>query len=44
LDLDEQGRLVGIDIDGASRQFALPQIDTTTIPFEAARGPDIRTG
>ncbi|MBL8987665.1 MAG: DUF2283 domain-containing protein [Gemmatimonadetes bacterium] len=37
LDLDANGSLVGIDIDGASRQFNLPRTDTT-VPFETTGG------
>ena len=34
LDLDDQGALVGIDIDNASRQLDLPR-PGSSIPFEA---------
>ena len=34
LDLDEQGGLVGIDIDHASRVLDLPGLEARSIPFE----------
>ena len=36
LDLDDRGSLVGIDIDRASQQFDLPQLEAASVPFEAA--------
>ena len=36
LDLDDRGSLVGIDIDRASQPFDLPQLETVSVPFEAA--------
>ncbi len=39
LDLDDQGALVGIDIDHASRQLDLPRPEVGSVPFEAVRGP-----
>ena len=36
LDLDDRGSLVGIDIDRASQQFDLPQLEAVSVPFEAA--------
>jgi uncharacterized protein YuzE len=38
LDLDDQGSVVGIDIDHASSQLDLPSAGSGTIPFEAVRG------
>lgn len=38
LDLDEQGALVGIDIDHASRQLDLPRSGSGSVPFEAITG------
>jgi uncharacterized protein YuzE len=35
LDLDDGGALVGIDIDHASRQLDLPQLEAGSVPFEA---------
>ena len=36
LDLDDRGSLVGIDIDRASHQFDLPQLEVASVPFEVA--------
>lgn len=36
LDLDDRGSLVGIDIDRASQQFDLPQLEAASVPFEVA--------
>jgi uncharacterized protein YuzE len=37
LDYDNQGNLVGIDIDNASRKLDLSQVVTSHIPIEASR-------
>ncbi len=36
LDYDEQGNLVGIDIDNASRKLDLSEVVTSHIPLEAS--------
>ena len=36
LDLDDRGSLVGIDIDRASQQFDLPQLEAASVPFEVS--------
>ena len=36
IDLDDRGSLVGIDIDRASQQFDLPQLEAASVPFEVA--------
>ncbi len=38
LDLDEQGAVVGIDIDHASSRLDLPIAGSGSIPFEAVSG------
>ena len=38
LDLDDQGGLVGIDIDHASRKMDLPLSGSASVPFEAVSG------
>ena len=35
LDYDEEGDLVGIDIDNASRKLDLPEVVTNHIPIQA---------
>ena len=41
LDLDDQGALVGIDIDHASRQLDLPRTGSGSVPFEAISGTSV---
>ena len=36
LDYDEEGNLVGIDIDNASRKLDLTEVVTSRIPLEAS--------
>ena len=36
LDLDDRGSLVGIDIDRASQQFDLLQLEAASVPFEVS--------
>ena len=38
LDLDDQGALVGIDIDHASSRLDLPLSGSGSVPFEAVGG------
>jgi uncharacterized protein YuzE len=38
LDLDDQGAVVGIDIEHASSRLELPTAGTGSIPFEAVSG------
>ena len=38
LDLDDQGALVGIDIDHASSRLDLPSAASGTVPFETVTG------
>lgn len=38
LDLDDEGALVGIDIEHASSRLDLPLAGLSSIPFEAVKG------
>jgi uncharacterized protein YuzE len=38
IDLDDQGALVGIDIDHASSRLDLPRSGSGSVPFEAVGG------
>ncbi|HEX9754353.1 MAG TPA: DUF2283 domain-containing protein [Gemmatimonadales bacterium] len=39
LDLDGEGRVVGIDIDRASRHVDLPRLEAASVPFQTVSGP-----
>ena len=36
MDLDDEGEIVGFDIDNASRRFDLSKVETTALPRGAA--------
>jgi uncharacterized protein YuzE len=40
LDLDDQGGLVGIDIDHASSRLDLPRSGSGSVPFQAVSGSE----